>query len=780
MHGRRPLILLLALGAFLVFAGSALASGTDSWTQWTASPQETWIRSLDFTAASTLVASSDGDGVFQAPATLGPWAQTNSGLDTPGDKNVLQVVASGGKLYAATLSGLFTAAQSPNPSWTQLSPGPGNNTLDMGGIQSVVVESPSALVVAVAGAAGPGVYTSSDAGATWHRAAGMPDGENIFFLAKGAGPLVYAAGDSGVWTSVDGGASWTLTSDGINTTGTTTFRVAVGPGPNEVWAANGSGVYRSDDAGVTWRNSSGSGATALPTSQVNHAFLLAPSLQTADVIVGTNDGVWASNDGGTSWGQMSPDAAGFSGTGVFGTRIIWALGVGFSPPALLAGTQGFGVYSLPLAPVTAPSSFSVSPNSGLNAGDMLTANPSWNGTLPIFYKYQWKRCPSNINCADVQSGGDGPTYTIPDTDANTFTTYEVQICATNLLTPAPVCKLSNKTSGSIPPQSGQEPIFLHGINDSSLSPDPNVSYPWGQTFTVNEGHWALESDASTQITPALFDYEWERCDQFANCAVIPGATNQSYTTTPADVGFSIRAHVRALYPLFGPVGSQFYEVGNTFTIIEKTPVNTLQPKIIGSPVVGTTLQSTAGAWDAHDPTYTRRWLRCDSGGLGCQPLQPAQTNHAYTLTSADLGSRLEVEITATQADPSQNRVSVVDSLPTGVVVNPGGPPPPPKTTPTPKPPVVKLSLPHKLVLGAKLTGPSRETGFARIAYQWLRNGKAIRHATHRTYKLTRADLGKKISLRLTLTTSAGKKVVATSRAVRIPKPKPKHRRKRHR
>jgi hypothetical protein len=92
--------------------------------------------------------------------------------------------------------------------------------------------------------------------------------------------------------------------------------------------------------------------------------------------------------------------------------------------------------------------------------------------------------------------------------------------------------------------------------------------------------------------------------------------------------------------------------------------------------------------------------------------------------------------------------------------------------------VVKIGLPHKLVVGAKLSGPSRLHGFIRISYQWLRNGKAIRHATHRTYKITKADLGKKISLRLTLTPSTDKKIVVTTRAVKIPKPKPK-RRKHH-
>ena len=98
-------------GALLLAAPVALAAGADSWTPWTPMPQDTWIRSLDFTAASTLLASSDGDGIFQAAATLGPWAQTNDGLTNPEDLKAFQVVASGGKLYAATSGGLFTAPQ---------------------------------------------------------------------------------------------------------------------------------------------------------------------------------------------------------------------------------------------------------------------------------------------------------------------------------------------------------------------------------------------------------------------------------------------------------------------------------------------------------------------------------------------------------------------------------------------------------------------------------------------------------------------------------------------
>src|SRR5579863_878683 len=109
---RRAITLAATAAAALALLAPGASALPDTWTQWLpagSAPMNTWIRSLDFTPASTLVASSDGDGVYQSPATLGPWTQTNSGLSTPGDLQAFQVVASGGKLYAATADGLFTS-----------------------------------------------------------------------------------------------------------------------------------------------------------------------------------------------------------------------------------------------------------------------------------------------------------------------------------------------------------------------------------------------------------------------------------------------------------------------------------------------------------------------------------------------------------------------------------------------------------------------------------------------------------------------------------------------
>jgi hypothetical protein len=53
------------------------------------------------------------------------------------------------------------------------------------------------------------------------------------------------------------------------------------------------------------------------------------------------------------------------------------------------------------------------------------------------------------------------------------------------------------------------------------------------------------------------------------------------------------------------------------------------------------------------------------------------------------------------------------------------------------------------------------------AYRWLRNGKPIRKATQSTYRLTRKDRGKKISVRVTAKKKGYEKARRSSKKVKI-------------
>jgi hypothetical protein len=90
------------------------------------------------------------------------------------------------------------------------------------------------------------------------------------------------------------------------------------------------------------------------------------------------------------------------------------------------------------------------------------------------------------------------------------------------------------------------------------------------------------------------------------------------------------------------------------------------------------------------------------------------------------------------------------------------------TTPAAKPKAPRITRPKRLKVGSKLSVPSTLKGATKLRFQWLRSGKTIKKATKRTYKVARADRGKKLSCRLTVSV-AGKTVKLTTASVTIPK-----------
>jgi len=102
-------------------------------------------------------------------------------------------------------------------------------------------------------------------------------------------------------------------------------------------------------------------------------------------------------------------------------------------PLLVAGlVTVLGVAGLaPGASTTAPSNQSPPTISGTpQEGSALTASTGqWNGTTPISYAYQWRRCDANGgSCADI-SGGVDKTYTLKSPDVGN--TIRVRVTAKN-------------------------------------------------------------------------------------------------------------------------------------------------------------------------------------------------------------------------------------------------------------------------------------------------------------------------------------------------------------
>ena len=155
------------------------------------------------------------------------------------------------------------------------------------------------------------------------------------------------------------------------------------------------------------------------------------------------------------------------------------------------------------------------------------------------------------------------------------------------------------------------------------------------------------------------------------------------------------------------------------------------PAISGSGKVGTKLTAKPGNISPN-PDFYYQWFKFKKDwNCWCDPISLEST---YTVKPSDLGYSIAFTITAKKTgyvDYSE------DSKPTVVTVG--------SLVKTPSPKILGVAKIKQSV--STLTG-SWDSGVT-LSYQWLRNGAAISKATSAKYKLTAADKGKKISIKVT-------------------------------
>lgn len=170
-------------------------------------------------------------------------------------------------------------------------------------------------------------------------------------------------------------------------------------------------------------------------------------------------------------------------------------------------------------------------------------------------------------------------------------------------------------------------------------------------------------------------------------------------------------------------------VPNISATFGPTVANAVAPTVTGTPAVGRLLTAVAGSWTPSGVGFTYQWLR------GGSPISGA-TSASYTVVTADAGKRLSVKVTAVRS--GYRRLSLT-SVGTATV-------PVPVVTNTVRPRVtgaVSLGKTLRAVDGA--WGPTQVA----LKRQWLRGTTPIAGATSTTYRTVAADLGKKISVRVT-------------------------------
>ena len=198
-----------------------------------------------------------------------------------------------------------------------------------------------------------------------------------------------------------------------------------------------------------------------------------------------------------------------------------------------------------------------------------------------------------------------------------------------------------------------------------------------------------------------------------------------------------------------PAGAAFTDglrrAGNGATAADVFAPRTVEmPRVSGTPEQGRITQGTLGNWERQPERFAVRWLRCDASD--CRAIDGA-TATSYTPVAADLGARLRIEVTATNAGGSTVAVSE-PSPPVGaarpVIVTP------PSATGT-------------AMRGERLSAsPGTWTGAESFAYEWRRcpaTGddacESISGATTATYQATAADVGQRVRVAVHATNRGG-------------------------
>src|SRR5581483_10127679 len=141
---------------------------------------------------------------------------------------------------------------------------------------------------------------------------------------------------------------------------------------------------------------------------------------------------------------------------------------------------------------------------------------------------------------------------------------------------------------------------------------------------------------------------------------------------------------------------------------EAAPVNTSPPTLSGEAMLGKTLTASSGSWSGTTPmTFSYQWRRCVAAGSPCASIAAA-TAQTFTLTPADVGNTVRVQVTATNSDGSAQ----AESAPTVVVTGANGP------TNTSAPTISGIARDRE-TLTANNGGWSGTQPIS-YAYQWLR------------------------------------------------------------
>ncbi|GAA1801588.1 hypothetical protein [Nesterenkonia flava] len=368
-------------------------------------------------------------------------------------------------------------------------------------------------------------------------------------------------------------------------------------------------------------------------------------------------------------------------------------------------SPAFGkAYSLTVNGLVTPVTPTVSGT--VKVGSTLTAQPGTWSPSGTALTYQWLRDGKAIK------GATKSTYKLGSADAG----KKVSVKVTGTRSGYRTGEATSKTH-SVP------------LQTFTATPAPTLSGTTkvGSTLTAKPGTWAPGD--------AQLGYQWLRDGK-----AIKGATKSTYRLKDLDAGKKVSVRVTGAKNGYASVA----KTSGTRSVPMQTLTAVPTPTVSGTAKVGASLKAAPGTWGPKDTSLSYQWLREGKAIMGA-------TKSTYKLSASDAGKKVSVRVTGKKTGyASQAKTSKAATVPLQSF----------SRTPTPK-----ITGSTKVGSTLKAQTGSWRPSDAKLSYQWLRDGKVIKKATRSSYTLTRSDVGKRISVRVTATKSGYKDAAKTSRAV---------------
>ena len=270
-------------------------------------------------------------------------------------------------------------------------------------------------------------------------------------------------------------------------------------------------------------------------------------------------------------------------------------------------------------------------------GGALSATPGSWSQAPSSVTFSWLRC-NTVGEACESTEATGSLYPLTSADIG----KTVRVIAT-----AHYGFSEGEFDGTVSELSEPSAVIRYGPPTLLSLPSFSGLVMEGQTLTVSTGGWSSP-------LPLAFTYQWGRCAPvpvFGYCDPITGATEQTYTPGPGDVGMTLWAIVDAAEQ--GELASRHTVSGTAFTgVVEAAvdiPVNLAPPKLESDGPVpmdeeGGAIAATTGSWSKEPNGVSFSWFRCDAAGEACESTEAM--GFLYPLTAADVGKTIRALATA--------------------------------------------------------------------------------------------------------------------------------------